>query len=162
VSALPDLLGSLVAIYPHPPATEARMRAYMALLSDLTDAECAVAFHRLGNEPGRKFYPAPGEIREAARPTAKAVDVVDLYEHIENHLLFHRGTLATVEEKWGSAARLAVQSAGGVEAVRCFQEYRAIKLKDFTAAYLQADTTERVALGPVDDRVKQLVSGIGR
>lgn len=162
MSALPDLLGSLVAVYPHPPATEARMRAYMALLSDLSDAECAVAFRVLGNEPGRKFYPSPGEIRAAARPAPTATDVAQLFDDLEWEVCYKRHNLTTIEAKYGPVARRALVAAGGLEEMRKGGDARVWMLKRFTESYLEVQDREPIALGPVDDRVKLLTEGIGR
>ena len=115
MSALGDLLGSLAAVFPHPPPTPERARAYAVLLRDLTDAECAAAFHRLGNDSTRRFYPAPGEIREAARPTPAAPSVADvaaLFDDLEWDVCYKRLTLPAIGEKYGEAARRALVAAG--------------------------------------------------
>lgn len=157
---LVQVLTMLAELYPHPPMTGPRLAAYRHALADLTDAECAVAYHALSREAERKFYPAPGEILAAARPKPTAGVVAELYDAIEYAVLLKRATLATIEGDYGIAARLAVQAAGGLEAIRR-TDGRVFTLKAFTEAFQEADTAERVsprqALGPIDGRLAQLV-----
>lgn len=149
----------LAELYPHPPMTGPRLAAYRHALADLTDAECAAAYHALSREADRKFYPAPGEILAAARPKPTAGVVAELYDAIEYAVLLKRATLATIEADFGLAARVAVQAAGGLEAVRR-TDGRVFTLKAFIEAYQEADTAERVALP--GGSLKQLTAGIGR
>lgn len=154
--ALTQCLALLAATYPHPEMNDTRLKAYRMVLADLTAEECDRAFRTLMLERTRKFYPAPGEIMEAARPTPTASDAADLYDAIEAEVLFRRATLATIEAKFSPAARKAVQAAGGLEDVRRFNEGRVFTLKRFTEAYLECPATERVALPPATQQASEL------
>lgn len=158
-----QMLALLAELYTHPPMTDARLAAYRAALSDLSADECDRAYRVMTRTARSAFYPTTNELLEAARPAPKALDVAPLYDDIEYAVLLKRATLGSIEEQFGVAARLAVQAAGGVDAVRRSDpEHRVFTLKRFTEAFLEANTEARVALGPVDDRIKQLTAGIGR
>jgi len=159
---LVQCLALLSETFPHPPMNDQRLKAYRLVLSDLTADECDRAFRALMLEPGRKFFPAPGEILAAGRPAPTVADAADLYDAIEAELLFRRGTLATIEAKFSPAARKAVQAAGGVNEVRRFTEGRVFTLKRFTEAYLECPATERIALPASADQTAKLTATTAR
>lgn len=152
-----ELLASLVEVFPHPPMTGPRLNAYRLALSDLTPDECERAFVALARDRDRKFYPTPGEILEAVRPSVRAVDVAPLFDQVEHALLF-RGvnTYAEIEERFGVGVANAVRATGGINRVKRFDEGREWTLKRFTEAY--TDTLDRLALAPADHRVGELIA----
>lgn len=162
-SALAHCLAALAELFPHPPMTDARLAAFGVSLADLTPAECERAFLVLSRERDRKFYPSPGEILEAARPSATAAGVAMLFGRIEAAIFFRHATLSAIAAEFGVAAMEAVQAAGGLEAIRSPGEYRALRLAEFTRAYRETVAVEpEKVLPPAADESPKAVLALVR
>jgi hypothetical protein len=149
-------LALLASTFPHPAMDDTRLRAYRMVLSDMSAEECDRAFRSLMLERERRFFPSPGEILEAGRPSPTSADVAELYDTIEAEVLFRRAKLADIEAKFSPAAVKAIRAAGGLEEVRRFHDGRVFTLRRFTEAYLECPATERVALPAATNRAAQL------
>lgn len=160
---LADLLGALVECYPHPAPTPARMRAYRAALGDLDSLSPTViraAFVSLTSDPGREFYPSPGQIRSALAPAPTDAEIVAIWETLEARVIARRGYgTQQIEADFGPAVSAAVAVAGGVREL-WGGEGRVFALKRFVASYREELTSPRAMLGSVDDRVAALVGGV--
>jgi hypothetical protein len=150
---LTQMLAALAAMFTHPPMTPDRMGVYRFALADLTGPEIETALRSLLADPTRQFYPTSGEIRAAARPAPTIVATAPLFGQVEWHVLTERGTLRTIEDRFGPDARAAASACGGLEAFRTLDHAnnRPHVLKAFTAAMIEchyAPATPQIASGP--------------
>lgn len=164
---LAQCLALLVEVFPKPDPTANRLAVYRRVLADLTPTECERAFMVLSREHGRRFFPSPGEILEAARPDATIGGVAALFDRIEAAIFFRRATLSRIAEEFGVAAMEAVQACGGLQAIRSPGEYRVVRLKEFSEAYreLARCSPEKLLPPPPNltpNPVRQLVETVGR
>jgi hypothetical protein len=73
--AVAAFLAVMAELYPTRPITAATLSAYALALAPLADEDLGRATGTLAREPGRKFFPTPGEVLAAAQPQLAPVDV---------------------------------------------------------------------------------------
>lgn len=118
--------------------TEAKVRAYAALLGDVPYEQLQSAFRRAANTQRGGCFPSPGELREHIGPTANDAGLL-AWTALDNAARSH-GAYASVEVEDGAAAEALMATCGSWSEFCAIDEgpALAIKRQEFLAAYRSA------------------------